>query len=282
MISAAGNVKPGRARSISLTKFLSSNGSTSLGGCPMTLMSLDIEDRWDEAWSGWSTKRMVFAHKCVTFWLTAWRITPRRTFSGTYLSSLDGSGFSVTLLTLPVGSDGDNILRLLDAPTESVNWPPSISDLVRLEADDSEPNHQNVYAENEQHTLRQQPITCKLAFIQYIWFCLKVNKLSDDYTLFHDIIKSIHSSLVSAEPEIARFDTYLGDGDCGATLLAGSSSLVDAFTTNVGPRLPTPDPIADMQCLIDILGTQMGGTSSAIYSIFFSGFVSGIQKQFKS
>jgi len=222
-----------------------------------------------------SSQKEVFAHKCVTFWLTAWRIAHHRTFSGTYLS-LDGSGFSVTLLKLSIGSDEDNILRLLDAPTESVNWLPSISDLVKLEADDSEPNHQNVYAENEQHTLRQQPITCKLALIQYIWFCLKVDKLSDDSTLFHDIVKNIHSSLVSAEPEVTRFDTYLGGGDCGTTLLAGSSSLVDAFTTNVGPGSPTSDLIADMQRLTDILGTQMGGTSGALYSIFSSGFVSGI------
>jgi dihydroxyacetone kinase len=49
-------------------------------------------------------------------------ISPCRVFSGTYLSSLDGSGFSITLFSLPNGVQGMDLLRLLDAPTKSVNW----------------------------------------------------------------------------------------------------------------------------------------------------------------
>ena len=55
---------------------------------------------------------------------TDYEIKPIRTLQGTYLTSLNGLGFSVTLLKLvDTGlGPGKSLLELIDAPTEAVGW----------------------------------------------------------------------------------------------------------------------------------------------------------------
>ncbi|OAL51424.1 Dak1-domain-containing protein [Pyrenochaeta sp. DS3sAY3a] len=190
-----------------------------------------------------------------------YNIAPRRVFSGTYLSSLDGCGFSVSLLTVPDDTFGDNIFRLLDAPTKCVHWSPALPLEPIQEITSTSIKACQQPLRKQASPLRQQ--------IQY------------DRTFFTEMIKHINESLISAEPQITHFDTYLGDGDCGTTLLAGSSGLVNVFASNSTSTGTSSDFTADMQHLTDVLGTKMGGTSGALYSIFFSGFVSGIQRYFK-
>lgn len=53
-----------------------------------------------------------------------WDIKPVRTLQGTYLTSLNGLGFSISLLRLAdtgLGA-GKSLLELLDAPSEAVGW----------------------------------------------------------------------------------------------------------------------------------------------------------------
>jgi triose/dihydroxyacetone kinase / FAD-AMP lyase (cyclizing) len=59
-------------------------------------------------------------------------IRPRRVYSGTFLSALNGSGFSITILDLSLGNGEDKaganrILSFLDAPTTATGWSPSIN-----------------------------------------------------------------------------------------------------------------------------------------------------------
>jgi dihydroxyacetone kinase len=50
-----------------------------------------------------------------------------RVYAGTYMTSLDGPGFSISLLNVvDTGIDRD-ILQLLDAPSEALGWPTSIT-----------------------------------------------------------------------------------------------------------------------------------------------------------
>lgn len=53
-----------------------------------------------------------------------WKIVPKRILVGTYMTSLNGMGFSISLLRLAntgLGS-GRSMLELLDAPTEATGW----------------------------------------------------------------------------------------------------------------------------------------------------------------
>jgi dihydroxyacetone kinase len=60
----------------------------------------------------------------------SYQITPRRIYVGTYLTSLNGPGFSISLLSLerkPDGPEPAYLLFLVDAPVETVGWTPSFS-----------------------------------------------------------------------------------------------------------------------------------------------------------
>lgn len=59
---------------------------------------------------------------------TAYEICPKRILTGNYFGSLDGPGFTVTILRLAdtgLGA-GKSMLELIDAPAEAVGWPMTI------------------------------------------------------------------------------------------------------------------------------------------------------------
>lgn len=56
-----------------------------------------------------------------------YNITPCRTYAGTFLSSLDGRGFSITLLSLDNSEESSTILSILDDPTTATAWTSKIS-----------------------------------------------------------------------------------------------------------------------------------------------------------
>jgi dihydroxyacetone kinase len=58
----------------------------------------------------------------------SFKIKPVRILAGTFMTSLNGLGFSVSLLRVAdVGSIGTSILELLDAPAEASGWSTPIS-----------------------------------------------------------------------------------------------------------------------------------------------------------
>lgn len=55
------------------------------------------------------------------------KIQPVRILSGTFMTSLNGLGFSVSLLRVADTGVGSSMLELLDAPAEASSWPVAIS-----------------------------------------------------------------------------------------------------------------------------------------------------------
>lgn len=122
----------------------------------------------------------------------------RRIYAGTFVSSLDGPGFSVTLLGL-----NDEILPLLDAATTAPAWQSHNNNFVSI--------HDRIVPS------KSTPITSSTR--------LSTNGKSSMHDIPVPIIKHILSaveqSITEAEPAITRYDTLAGDGDCGETLLNG-------------------------------------------------------------
>ena len=72
---------------------------------------------------------------------TQWQITPVRIFVGTYMTSLDGKGFSITLLRA-----SEEMLDHLDGDVEASGWSPgSISALQKSH----KPNKNRVITEEQ-------------------------------------------------------------------------------------------------------------------------------------
>jgi triose/dihydroxyacetone kinase / FAD-AMP lyase (cyclizing) len=85
-------------------------------------------------------------------------------------------------------------------------------------------------------------------------------------------VRACCDACIAAEPEMTRQDTLAGDGDCGTTIKAGAQ----AIRAHV-PWLPLHDLSAGAAQLAAETGRSMGGTSGALYSIFFTAAAHGLQ-----
>ncbi|KAK0481357.1 dihydroxyacetone kinase [Armillaria novae-zelandiae] len=152
-----------------------------------------------------------------------------RIISGTFMTSLNMPGFSISLVLLPREEDAgapkaSKVLSLLDAKAETPGWKWTSS---------SKPN---------------------VSFT-----------LDKDLKRSSKAIKRACQAVVKEEPEITRMDTIAGDGDCGLTLKAGSEGVSEEIAAG---NIKGIDLIAEK---------KMGGTSGALYSIFFSALAQGLQ-----
>ncbi|PMD50370.1 Dak phosphatase [Hyaloscypha bicolor E] len=71
--------------------------------------------------------------------------------------------------------------------------------------------------------------------------------------------------VIKEEPTITEYDTIVGDGDCGYTLRDGAKQVLSFIRNADLSKLPST-----LSALVDDLEVNMGGTSGALYCIFFS------------
>lgn len=128
-------------------------------------------------------------------------IRPVRVLSGTFMTSLNGPGFSISLLkVVDTGLAGHGLLELLDAPCEVTGWSAPIS-AASWDARNTATRTDKVTAEQP---LRPSGLT-----------------MEDPQRVQSALLRALER-VVAAEPEITRFDTVVGDGDCGIGLKRGA------------------------------------------------------------
>jgi len=91
---------------------------------------------------------------------------------------------------------------------------------------------------------------------------------------FIENIKQAAHALINAETEITRMDSIAGDGDCGLTLKAGAEGVLAKID---GGEITGSDLIRSIIAIAQVAEEAMGGTSGALYSIFFSALAQGLQ-----
>ncbi|CAG7920768.1 unnamed protein product [Penicillium olsonii] len=193
----------------------------------------------------------------VTYQLkSTYSIVPCRTFSGTFLSALDGRGFSITILSLDESEDASMILNLLDEPTTAIGWSPSIP--------------------SSQWTRQSSSITKSVGTLNGVERQIELS-VPCNPNLFTKIIDGIFHEVKVQEPTITQYDIVLGDGDCGTTLLTGASAVRSAlFEGSINPA----DLSHGMLVLVEVVTNAMGGTSGAIYGIFLAAFAAVLSRSF--
>ncbi|KAF2971900.1 hypothetical protein GQX73_g1742 [Xylaria multiplex] len=175
-----------------------------------------------------------------------------RAYAGTFLSALNGPGFSITLLSLPKSNTSSAaVLEYLDAPTDALGWTSSIPSVLWTDPAVADQEAENASVSQAYSIL---PIPCNPSF-------------------FEDIVKSIHTSLVAAEPEITRLDNIMGDGDCGTTLVNGSVGILQGIKNK---KINTSNLSEGIMAVATILSQEMGGTSGALYAVFFTALASAL------
>lgn len=174
-------------------------------------------------------------------------IRPVRILSGTYMTSLNGLGFSISLLNV-VNTDigGPSMIQLLDYPCEATGWAAPIS--------------KETWEERNQAT-REDPTTTGGD--------VKPSGLTYDASLGMKALKAGLEYVVMAEPDVTRFDTVVGDGDCGIGLRRGAEAILEHLET----KPLTGDALVDAASVTSLIEMAMDGTSGAIYAIFLNALV---------
>ncbi|KAF9880468.1 dihydroxyacetone kinase [Colletotrichum karsti] len=170
-----------------------------------------------------------------------------RVISGTYMTSLNGPGFSITLLKAT-----PEILKYVDASTDALGWAytprnETGSDAKQRIVESGETSHGSDGSKSG----------------------VQLN-----VETFKKVVAEAHKRIADAEPQITDHDTKVGDGDCGVTLLRGAKAVSKyAESSSV-----SDDAVRTAIDLTNVIEDNMDGTSGAIYSIFFAALSSELRK----
>ncbi|KAL6711398.1 dihydroxyacetone kinase Dak1 [Coniothyrium glycines] len=184
---------------------------------------------------------------------STFNINPLRILSGTFMTSLNGLGFSISLLRLPdTGVAGASLLELLDAPAEASGWSAAVSTKTWAGRREEEGGleRQATVEEVQPSNLRVDPAQAK------------------------STLTTALERLIAAEPDVTRFDTIVGDGDCGIGLKRGAESILKML----GTARSTDDLLILVSHIIQVVEVSMDGTSGAIYAIFLNALAHGLRQ----
>ncbi|KAF7122116.1 hypothetical protein CNMCM5793_000072 [Aspergillus hiratsukae] len=184
-------------------------------------------------------------------------IKPVRIIQGTFLTSLNGLGFSVSLLKLADTGlgPGKSLLELLDAPAEAVGWsaPIRTSTWEAHQSDAPVEVKSTKLAEDQPSNLKLDPAILKKALASGL------------------------KRVIAAEALVTRYDTIVGDGDCGVGLKRGAEAVL-ALLEDPSSNL-TDDAVTAVNRIVTVVENTMDGTSGAIYSIFLNALAHGLRAQ---
>ncbi|KAK2729095.1 dihydroxyacetone kinase [Colletotrichum kahawae] len=179
-------------------------------------------------------------------------IQPRIILSGTYMSSLNGLGFSITLLKVI----DESWVQLIDASTEASGWLPAITT-----ADLPENQKATTSAQEEYIVTDEEPVGTNLRV---------------DIAVAKPALTSALNHVIAAEPEVTKYDTLVGDGDCGLCLKTSAQAVLAYISQQQSLE-------ADAGKLVDniarVVEGNMDGTSGALYAIFLNALAHGLRIQ---
>jgi dihydroxyacetone kinase len=156
-----------------------------------------------------------------------------RLYAGTFLSSLDMAGVSLSVLGV-----NDERLRWLDANTTAPAWPnlpkqrPGASVAATVSAPTSSPAGRSAPSETGRKTQRAIEAACQ--------------------------------ALIAAERELTELDRLTGDGDLGASMERGAKAVEGSIGS-----YPLDDLPATIKALGHTLRRELGGSSGPLYGVLF-------------
>ncbi|KAJ5690140.1 Dihydroxyacetone kinase [Penicillium macrosclerotiorum] len=185
-----------------------------------------------------------------------YQVKPIRVIQGTFLTSLNGMGFSISLLKLAdtgLGA-GKSMVELIDAPAEAVGWSAPIPTSTWENRVDA-------------------PVELKTSNL--------AEEIPSNLKLDPAVVKKVLSAglqrVIRAEPEVTRFDTIVGDGDCGIGLKRGAEA-IQVLLDSASPPL-SDDVVNTVNRIVTVVENVMDGTSGAIYAIFLNALAHGLRAQ---
>ncbi len=171
-----------------------------------------------------------------------------RVYLGTFLSALEMAGVSLSLLEVD-----DRRLERLDASTEALAWP-CVAGAGRVRRHDAAvrgPGEADESPEMGETTLDLPTLAPPRTPLGQA---------------LEAALQAVAQALTEAAPRLNALDQAVGDGDLGVSLARGAEAIRGDLATCL---YPLDDPAATLQTLGLTLQKTLGGTSGALYGIFF-------------
>ncbi|CAH0033968.1 unnamed protein product [Clonostachys rhizophaga] len=180
---------------------------------------------------------------------STYNIKPARVLSGMYMTSLNGLGFSISLLNT-VDTGGPSMIELLDAPSEAPGWAAPIQSATWEAGNTAERTGSSKLDEAKKPSGQTMTV-------------------ADEKSALISALEAV----IAAEPEVTQYDTVVGDGDCGIGLKRGAEAVLKHISTS--PL--TGDVLSDLAGIVPVIENNMDGTSGALYAIFLNALVHALQ-----
>ncbi|KAH6895928.1 dihydroxyacetone kinase [Thelonectria olida] len=195
---------------------------------------------------------------------TRWKIVPSRVFSGFLETSLNAPAFSVSIVNITQAAK---------------NCSYSVAQVLEF-ADMRTDTHWESMAGSQSRPQRRPR---KEQFVQAPVVAGKKERSSQDLVVdpqtLETVVRNACNALVAVEPELTRWDTVMGDGDCGETVKTGASLLLAALDDD---KIAASGSInAVLTTLEDIVESKMGGTLGGILGILFVSLRTAIENNYE-
>ncbi|KAM9718362.1 LOW QUALITY PROTEIN: triokinase/FMN cyclase [Menidia menidia] len=166
-----------------------------------------------------------------------------RVMSGTFMTSLEMAGVSLTLMRAD-----QETLRLFDAKTSAPAWPNLSSECVSGRSYVTEAPEMS--SQPQDSTYPEGPLS----------------------PLMHKVLVKVCSTLLERQEELNSLDRACGDGDCGNTHTQAAKAIQQWLQNHKVPGCPG----RLLLVLAGLVQEKMGGSSGALYSLFLTAAASHV------
>lgn len=184
--------------------------------------------------------------------LADWNVEPVRVYAGCLETSLNAPAFSVSVINI------SGIARNSSYSAEQIK---EFFDVRTDTAWEAVAGAQNYTQRRKRAEQFVQPPPEEKKVVD------SSKDLKIDPTLLEKMLRGACEALIAAEPDLTKWDTVMGDGDCGLTLETGAKALLEAIDSK---QITSNGSVVEVLLeLEDIVESKMGGTLGGILGIFF-------------
>ncbi|CAJ1936792.1 unnamed protein product [Cylindrotheca closterium] len=198
----------------------------------------------------------IFTGAVVSELEKVYKVQVSRLFVGSYMTAFDTHGASITIFNL--SNVSDQIKTFLDAPCSAPSW---------VECDPVTAHPRNSLEELPEVKQVNESLL-KKPTLQIAGF----DELSRSL-----VLKAVQR-LSENETVLTKYDTIVGDGDCGITMKRGANE-IEKRLSNGG--IDITHPVSLFSNIADAISFAMGGTSGFLLELLFrrmSSFAAGQKK----
>ncbi|CCH45848.1 dihydroxyacetone kinase [Wickerhamomyces ciferrii] len=194
-----------------------------------------------------------------------YNIIPSRVYTGNFITSFNAQIFTISLFNVTTAVtktfDLEQIFKFLDLKTEAVCW----SNVNYNHGIDSISNDSQIITNFEHYDEYDN----KKTSIE------SAKNFQIDPIKLQNIASIAAQRVVDKEPDLTKWDTLMGDGDCGFGLKLGAELFLEKL--NKDGIAKDGSLLKVLNVLLTIIKDDMGGTLGAILFIFLKAVINNVE-----